>query len=58
MSSTITPATLTVKITETISLNGSAQGATNTLTIASINEIFKQIVTCTTDRNEIFACKN
>lgn len=56
MSSTITPATLTVKITETISLNGSAQGATNTLTIASINEIFKQIVTCTTDRNEIFAC--
>ena len=42
MSSTITPATLTVKITETISLNGSAQGATNTLTIASINEIFKR----------------
>ena len=56
MSSTITPATLTVKITETISLNGSAQGATNTLTISGINEIFKQIVTCTTDRNEIFAC--
>ena len=47
MASTISSATLTVTITEAISLNGSAQGATNTLSIASINEIFKRIVTCT-----------
>jgi hypothetical protein len=47
MATTVTAATLTVKITESISLNGSAQGASNTLTIASINEVFKRIVTCT-----------
>ena len=47
MASTISSATLTVTITEAVSLNGSAQGATNTLSIASINEIFKRIVTCT-----------
>ena len=47
MATTISNATLTIKITESISLNGTAQGATNTLTIASIDEIFKRIVTCT-----------
>ena len=47
MATTVTAATLTVKITESISLNGSAQGASNTLTIASINEVFKRIVSCT-----------
>ena len=35
MASTITAATLTVKITETINLNGQNQGGTNTLTIGS-----------------------
>ena len=49
MASTITPATLTVAHTETITLNGSAQGATNTLTIDSINEISKRILTITTN---------
>ena len=47
MATTVTAATLTVKITESISLNGSAQGASNTFTVASINEVFKRIVTCT-----------
>ena len=47
MATTVTAATLTVKITESISLNGSAQGASINLTIASINEVFKRIVTCT-----------
>tara|TARA_R110002012_G_scaffold77863_3_gene198580 strand:- start:10584 stop:11048 length:465 start_codon:yes stop_codon:yes gene_type:complete len=46
MASTITAATMTVTITEAISLNGSTQGNSNTLTIANINEIFKRIVTC------------
>ena len=46
MTSTVTAATLTVKITETITLNGSDQGATNTMTIASVNEVMKRIVTC------------
>ena len=48
MSSTISNATLTVKLTESISLNGSEQGATNTLTIGSINEVYKRIVTVPT----------
>ena len=53
MASTITPATLTVKITETISLNGSPHGATNTKTVASINEISKRILTITTNEATI-----
>jgi len=48
MASTITAATLTVTHTESISLNGSAQGASNSFTVASVNEISKRIVTVTT----------
>jgi hypothetical protein len=48
MASTITAATMTVTITESISLNGSDQGASNTLSISSINEVTKRIVTATT----------
>ena len=46
MATTISNATMTVTITESVSLNGAQQGATNTLSIASIDEIFKRIVTC------------
>ena len=48
MATTISPATLTVQIIESITLNGQALGATNTKTFASINEISKRIVTITT----------
>ena len=48
MSTTLTAATMTVTVTEAISLNGKDQGATNAFTIASINEVFKQIVSATT----------
>ena len=48
MATTLTAATLTVTLTETISLNGTDQGATNSFTVASINEIYKHIVTATT----------
>ena len=44
MASTISAATLTVTVTESIVLNGSNMGATNTLSIASINEINQRIV--------------
>ena len=44
MTSTLTAATLTTTITESISLNGSDQGATNTFTVASITEVDKRIV--------------
>ena len=46
MATTISNATLTVKLTESISLNGSEQGATNTFTIGSIDEVYKRILTC------------
>ena len=40
-------ATLTVTLTEELTLNGAAIGGTNTLSIASIDEVTKRIVTCT-----------
>jgi len=46
MTSTVTAATLTVKITETIKLNGRDQGGENTLTFSSVNEVMKRIVSC------------
>jgi len=55
MTSTVTAATMTVTLTEAISLNGSDQGSTNTLTIASVNEISKRIVTATTTEQIILA---
>jgi len=45
MASTITSGTVTVKLTESVSLNGTDYGATNTLTITSVNEIQQRIVT-------------
>ena len=45
MASTITASTLTVTHTESISLNGSAQGSSNTFTVGSIKDIYKRIVT-------------
>ena len=49
MASTVTAATLTVTITESVTLNGSDQGATNSLAVASVNEVYKRIVTCVDD---------
>ena len=46
MASTVTAATLTVTITESITLNGSDQGATNSFTVASVAEVNKRIVNC------------
>ncbi len=48
MATTLTAATLTVTVTESISLNGKDQGATNSFTVASINEVYKHIATATT----------
>tara|TARA_Y100000593_G_scaffold84543_1_gene160180 strand:- start:1327 stop:1824 length:498 start_codon:yes stop_codon:yes gene_type:complete len=46
MATTITPATLTVTLTESITLNGQQQGNTQSFSISSINEVYKRIVTC------------
>ena len=55
MTSTLTAATLTVKHTESISLNGKDQGASNTLTIASVTEVYKRIVNCPASEIEVIA---
>ena len=53
MATTVTNASLTVTVTEAITLNGQDYGATNSKVTASINEIAKGIVTVNTDKNEI-----
>ena len=46
MASTLVASNLTVRITETINLNGQNQGASSSLTIGSISDVYKRIVTC------------
>ena len=40
-------ATLTTTITESVTLNGSLRGSTNSVTTEGINDSFERIVTCT-----------
>jgi len=44
MATTVTAATLTVTVTEAITLNNQALGASNVLTISSVTEVAKRIV--------------
>ena len=46
MASTVSASTLKVTITESITLNGSNQGATNTVSVSNVDEVFKRIITC------------
>ena len=55
MATTISNATMTVTVTESVSLNGSQQGATNTLTLSNIDEIYKRIVTVPNSEVELIA---
>ena len=55
MTTTVTAATMTVTIAEDITLSGSQQGASNTFTIASVNEVSKRIVTVPTSEKTIIA---
>jgi len=48
MTSTLTAASLSVTITEAITLNGQEQGSTNAQTIGSINNVFKRIISVPT----------
>ena len=40
-------ATLTTTVTESVTLNGSLRGSTNSVTIEDINDVFERIVNCT-----------
>jgi hypothetical protein len=53
MASTVTASTLTVTVTESISLNGQSLGASNVKAIGSIAEIYKRIMTITTNEATI-----
>lgn len=55
MATTIANATMTVTLTESVTLNGSQQGATNTLSIGSIDEVYKRIVTVPTSEVTLIA---
>ena len=55
MTTTLTAATLTITLTESIELNGVEQGGTSTKTISSVNEVSKRIVTVTTTEAEVVA---
>jgi hypothetical protein len=48
MATTIVDATLTVTVSESVSLNGYEQGSSNTLTLPNIDEVVKRIVTIPT----------
>jgi hypothetical protein len=53
MATTISNATLTVTITEAVTLNGVDQGGTQTQTIANINEVDRRIMTAPTSEVDI-----
>ena len=58
MASTISAATLTVTITEAVTLNGYDQGSKNELSIASVNEVMKRIVTCPASNQTVVFTSN
>jgi hypothetical protein len=55
MATSITAATLTVTITESISLNGQDKGSTNELTVASVTEVSQRIVNVPTSEVVVLA---
>ena len=46
MASTISAATLTVTLTESVTLNGYDQGSYNTVSYTSVSDVMKRVVTC------------
>jgi len=44
MATTVTNANLTVTVTDSVTLNGQSYGNTNTLTVASIDEVYNRVV--------------
>ena len=58
MATTVSAATMTVTVTESITLNGTQQGSTNTLSVASIKEVFKRIVRCPASNTTTLAVFN
>jgi hypothetical protein len=55
MASTLTAATLTITLTESISINGQEKGSTNELTIGSVTEVSQRIVNVPTSEVTVLA---
>ena len=55
MASTVSNATLTVRVTEEITLNGSKKGTTSKHEISAINEVSERIVTALTTGTDLIA---
>ena len=49
MATTLSNATLTVTISESLTLNGANHGSTKKIQITGVNEVSKRILTCATD---------
>tara|TARA_R100000030_G_scaffold86657_1_gene70130 strand:+ start:88 stop:552 length:465 start_codon:yes stop_codon:yes gene_type:complete len=58
MASTVTAQTLTVDISETITLGGTNYSSTKSLSIANITSIFKRVVTCIASQTTTIATFN
>ena len=58
MATTITNATLTVVVTETLTLGGTQYGGSKTLEISDIDEVFKRIVKCVNSQTTTIATFN
>ena len=58
MATTITNSTMTVTVSESITLNGSQQGGTNSFTVSAIDEVYKRIVTCPANNTTTIATFN
>jgi hypothetical protein len=48
-------ADLTTTLSESVTLNGSVRGTTNTVTTTGINNVYERIVTCTTGQTTFLA---
>lgn len=55
MASTISNSSLTVTVTEKLTLNGTDHGSTKKITIADINEVSKRILSVSTDGLQVYA---
>ena len=54
MASTISNATLTVTVTESLTLNGSNHGSTKRIDVTGVNEVSKRIISCLTTGTQIY----
>ena len=55
MASTLSNSSLTVTVTEKLTLNGRDHGSNQKITITGVNEVSKRILTCATSGTQVYA---